>query len=38
MLADAKVALVEDCGEIMGIVTKIDLIDFLAGKAAPGAG
>ena len=33
VLADAKVALVEDCGEIMGIVTKIDLIDFLAKSA-----
>jgi len=33
VLADAKVAIVEDCGEIMGIVTKIDLIDFLAKSA-----
>src|SRR5579859_1610834 len=33
VLADAKVALVEDCGEIVGIVTKIDLIDFLAKSA-----
>jgi cystathionine beta-synthase len=33
VLADAKVAIVEDSGEVMGIVTKIDLIDFLA-KAA----
>jgi cystathionine beta-synthase len=33
VLADAKVAIVEDAGDITGIVTKIDLIDFLA-KAA----
>ena len=30
VLADAKVAIVEEDGEIVGIVTKIDLIDFLA--------
>jgi cystathionine beta-synthase len=30
VLADAKVAIVEDRDEIVGIVTKIDLIDFLA--------
>jgi len=30
VLADAKVALVMDADEVMGIVTKIDLIDFLA--------
>ena len=30
VLADAKVAIVEDAGDITGIVTKIDLIDFLA--------
>jgi cystathionine beta-synthase len=30
VLADAKVAIVEDQGQIVGIVTKIDLIDFLA--------
>ena len=30
VLADAKVAIVEDRGEVLGIVTKIDLIDFLA--------
>jgi cystathionine beta-synthase len=30
VLADAKVAIVEERGEIVGIVTKIDLIDFLA--------
>jgi cystathionine beta-synthase len=30
VLADAKVAIVEDAGQIVGIVTKIDLIDFLA--------
>ncbi len=33
VLADAKVAIVEDEGEILGIVTKIDLIDFLARSA-----
>jgi cystathionine beta-synthase len=33
VLADAKVAIVEDCGEILAIVTKIDLIDFLARSA-----
>jgi cystathionine beta-synthase len=30
VLADAKVAIVEDNGKVVGIVTKIDLIDFLA--------
>jgi cystathionine beta-synthase len=36
VLADAKVAIVEDRDEVVGIVTKIDLIDFLAkNKAAP---
>src|SRR5580700_2775256 len=36
VLADAKVAIVEDRDEIVGIVTKIDLIDFLAkAKAVP---
>ncbi|HWL87007.1 MAG TPA: pyridoxal-phosphate dependent enzyme [Polyangiaceae bacterium] len=35
VLADAKVALVMDRDEVMGIVTKIDLIDFLAKAAAP---
>jgi len=33
ILGDAKVAIVEDGGDVVGIVTKIDLIDFLA-KAA----
>jgi cystathionine beta-synthase len=33
VLADAKVAIVEDGGEVTGIVTKIDLIDFLAKSA-----
>jgi cystathionine beta-synthase len=33
VLADAKVAIVEDGGAILGIVTKIDLIDFLAKSA-----
>ncbi|HEY5243567.1 MAG TPA: pyridoxal-phosphate dependent enzyme [Polyangiaceae bacterium] len=37
VLADAKVAIVEDRDEVIGIVTKIDLIDFLAkAKAVPG--
>jgi cystathionine beta-synthase len=36
VLADAKVAIVEDRDEVVGIVTKIDLIDFLAkNKTAP---
>jgi cystathionine beta-synthase len=30
VLADAKVAIVQDADEVVGIVTKIDLIDFLA--------
>jgi cystathionine beta-synthase len=33
VLADAKVAIVEDCEEVVGIVTKIDLIDYLARRA-----
>jgi cystathionine beta-synthase len=35
VLADAKVAIVEDRDEIVGIVTKIDLIDFLAKNKSP---
>jgi cystathionine beta-synthase len=35
VLADAKVAIVEDRDEVVGIVTKIDLIDFLAKNKAP---
>jgi cystathionine beta-synthase len=37
VLADAKVAIVEDADQVVGIVTKIDLIDFLArdGAATP---
>lgn len=35
VLADAKVAIVEEGDEVVGIVTKIDLIDFLARKAQP---
>jgi cystathionine beta-synthase len=35
VLADAKVAIVEDRDEIVGIVTKIDLIDFLAKHKSP---
>jgi cystathionine beta-synthase len=30
VLADAKVAIVEEGDQVVGIVTKIDLIDFLA--------
>ena len=37
VLADAKVAIVEDDDQVVGIVTKIDLIDFLA-RDAPTAG
>jgi cystathionine beta-synthase len=40
VLADAKVAIVEDDDKVVGIVTKIDLIDFLAKhtqQAIPGA-
>ena len=33
VLADAKVAIVEDGDAVVGIVTKIDLIDFLAKTA-----
>jgi cystathionine beta-synthase len=36
VLADAKVAIVEENDAIVGIVTKIDLIDFLARHASPG--
>jgi cystathionine beta-synthase len=36
VLADARVAIVEDGDEVVGIVTKIDVIDFLA-KRAPSA-
>jgi cystathionine beta-synthase len=35
VLADAKVAIVEDGSEVVGIVTKIDLIDFLAKHTPP---
>jgi cystathionine beta-synthase len=37
VLADAKVAIVEEGDEVVGIVTKIDLIDFLAKHSAQGA-
>jgi cystathionine beta-synthase len=37
-LADAKVAIVTDREEVKGIVTKIDLIDFLAKHGGPAAG
>ncbi|MCL2450515.1 MAG: CBS domain-containing protein, partial [Polyangiaceae bacterium] len=33
VLADARVAIVEDGDEVVGIVTKIDVIDFLARRA-----
>jgi cystathionine beta-synthase len=35
VLADAKVAIVEDNDKVVGIVTKIDLIDFLAKHTTP---
>jgi len=35
VLADAKVAIVTDREEVVGIVTKIDLIDFLAKRTPP---
>jgi cystathionine beta-synthase len=35
VLADVKVAIVTEQEEVVGIVTKIDLIDFLAKRAAP---
>jgi cystathionine beta-synthase len=39
VLADAKVAIVEEADSVVGIVTKIDLIDFLALRAqGPAAG
>ena len=34
VLSDAKVALVTDHGALLGLVTKIDLIDYLARKAS----
>jgi cystathionine beta-synthase len=34
-LADAKVAIVTEREEVVGIVTKIDLIDFLAKRTPP---
>jgi cystathionine beta-synthase len=37
VLADAKVAIVEEDDEVVGIVTKIDLIDFLARRAQQGS-
>jgi cystathionine beta-synthase len=38
VLADAKVAIVEDGDDVVGIVTKIDLIDFLSRRAQQGQG
>ncbi|MFO0761855.1 MAG: cystathionine beta-synthase [Byssovorax sp.] len=37
VLSDAKIAIVLDKEAVVGVVTKIDLIDFLARKAAPAA-
>ena len=37
VLADAKVAIVEEQEKVVGIVTKIDLIDFLARAAGHSA-
>ena len=37
VLNDAKIAIVLERDSVVGVVTKIDLIDFLAGKAAPAA-
>ncbi len=37
VLADAKVAIVEDADRVVGIVTRIDLIDFFS-KQSPGTG
>jgi cystathionine beta-synthase len=36
-LADAKVAIVEEAGQVVGLVSKIDLIDFLARRMPPGS-
>jgi len=35
VLNDAKIAIVLDKEAVVGVVTKIDLIDFLARKATP---
>jgi cystathionine beta-synthase len=35
VLADARVAIVEEGDDVLGIVTKIDVIDFLARRASP---
>lgn len=37
VLADAKLAIVTDKEEVIGVVTKIDLIDYLASRATPAA-
>lgn len=37
VLNDAKIAIVLDRDQVVGVVTKIDLIDFLARRAAPAA-
>jgi cystathionine beta-synthase len=36
VLAEARVAIVEDGDDLVGIVTKIDVIDFLARRSQPG--
>ena len=36
VLNDAKIAIVLDRDMVVGVVTKIDLIDFLARRATPG--
>ncbi|HZU82126.1 MAG TPA: cystathionine beta-synthase [Polyangiaceae bacterium] len=37
LLSEAKVAIVEEADQVVGIITKIDLIDFLAHDVAAGA-
>jgi len=37
-LADAKVAIVEEADQVVGLVSKIDLIDFLARRRPPSSG
>ncbi len=38
VLSDAKIALVVDKETVLGVVSKIDLIDYLARKATPAIG
>jgi cystathionine beta-synthase len=35
VLAEAKVAIVEDADDVVGVITRIDLIDFFAKRSAP---